>query len=72
MTYMEHSKILPFLNYRRQNGPTLASVTDEFPCTEYTMPWSFALPQAVFGSPILSVATPLTTGSLVGYLVNRE
>ena len=36
------------------------------------MPWSFALPQAVFGSPILSVATPLTTGSLVGYLVNRE
>lgn len=36
------------------------------------MPWSFILPQEVFSSPILSIVTPLTTGSLVGYLVNRE
>ncbi|KAF9884132.1 hypothetical protein FE257_002253 [Aspergillus nanangensis] len=36
------------------------------------MPWSVALPQELFASPILSVLTPITTGSLVGYLVNRR
>lgn len=32
------------------------------------MPWPFALPQALFASPILSTAMPLATG----YLVDRE
>ncbi|EAW12334.1 TspO/MBR family protein [Aspergillus clavatus NRRL 1] len=36
------------------------------------MPWSFTFPQEVFTSPILAVATPITVGSLVGYLVNRK
>lgn len=36
------------------------------------MPWSIALPQAIFASPILSVATPVAGGSLVGYLVNSQ
>ncbi|KAI9927039.1 hypothetical protein ASPWEDRAFT_46504 [Aspergillus wentii DTO 134E9] len=36
------------------------------------MPWSLAIPQPVFASPILSVGLPITTGSLVGYLVNRR
>ncbi|OJJ79936.1 TspO/MBR family protein [Aspergillus glaucus CBS 516.65] len=35
------------------------------------MPWSFALPQAVFASLILSTASPLAAGMLTGYLVNR-
>ncbi|KAL4895906.1 TspO/MBR-related protein [Aspergillus ambiguus] len=35
------------------------------------MPWSAALPQTLFTSPVLSVAAPITAGSLVGYLVNR-
>ncbi|KAH8429368.1 TspO/MBR family protein [Aspergillus melleus] len=34
------------------------------------MPWSIALPQAIFASPIISVATPMAGGSLIGYLVN--
>jgi hypothetical protein len=34
------------------------------------MPWSFALPQEFFTSPVLAVATPISVGSLVGYLVN--
>lgn len=35
------------------------------------MPWSIALPQAIFQSPLLSTLTPVATGSAVGYLVNR-
>ncbi|RHZ51658.1 TspO/MBR family protein [Aspergillus thermomutatus] len=35
------------------------------------MPWSFALPQEFFTSPVLAVATPIGVGSLVGYLVNK-
>lgn len=35
------------------------------------MPWSFALPQAVFASPYLSTLTPVATGSTIGWLVNR-
>lgn len=34
------------------------------------MPLSITLPQAIFASPILSVATPMAGGSLIGYLVN--
>lgn len=36
------------------------------------MPWSFALPQVMFTSPLLAVATPIVTGSAVGLLTNRE
>ncbi|KAL4914335.1 TspO/MBR-related protein [Aspergillus aurantiobrunneus] len=36
------------------------------------MPWSFALPQAIFEYPLLSTLTPVATGSAVGYLVNRH
>jgi hypothetical protein len=36
------------------------------------MPWSPALPQALFTSPSLSTTTPVAIGSFVGYLVNRE
>ncbi|KAJ5788765.1 hypothetical protein N7457_003755 [Penicillium paradoxum] len=36
------------------------------------MPWSFALPQAIFGSPILAVATPITAGTAVALLTNRK
>ncbi|BCS21546.1 TspO/MBR family protein [Aspergillus puulaauensis] len=36
------------------------------------MPWSIALPQAIFESPLLSTLTPVATGSAVGYLVNRH
>lgn len=36
------------------------------------MPWSAALPQAMFAHPLVSVVTPITTGSLVGYHTNRE
>lgn len=36
------------------------------------MPWSFALPQPIFASPILAVATPITTGIGVALLTNRE
>ncbi|KAL4802512.1 TspO/MBR family-domain-containing protein [Aspergillus unguis] len=36
------------------------------------MPWSFALPQAVFASPYISTLFPVATGSAVGYLVNRR
>ncbi|KAI9369384.1 TspO/MBR-related protein [Aspergillus egyptiacus] len=36
------------------------------------MPWSLALPQAIFASPLLSTLTPIATGSAVGYLVNRH
>ncbi|KAL3478276.1 TspO/MBR-related protein [Aspergillus californicus] len=36
------------------------------------MPWSFALPQAIFASPLLSTFTPIATGSTIGYLVNRH
>ncbi|KAL4881831.1 TspO/MBR-related protein [Aspergillus karnatakaensis] len=36
------------------------------------MPWSFALPHAIFESPLLSTLTPIATGSTIGYLVNRR
>ncbi|KAL5338007.1 TspO/MBR-related protein [Aspergillus crustosus] len=36
------------------------------------MPWSFALPHAIFESPFLSTLTPIATGTTVGYLVNRR
>ncbi|KAF4179709.1 hypothetical protein CNMCM7927_001762 [Aspergillus lentulus] len=36
------------------------------------MPWSFALPQELFTSPVLAVATPIGVGCLVGYLVNSH
>ncbi|KAJ5103218.1 hypothetical protein N7532_003747 [Penicillium argentinense] len=36
------------------------------------MPWSFALPQGVFTSPLLSVATPIIGGTAVALLVNRN
>ncbi|PYH99607.1 benzodiazepine receptor family protein [Aspergillus ellipticus CBS 707.79] len=36
------------------------------------MPWSAALPQAVFTNPLVSVVTPITTGCLVGYQTNRQ
>ncbi|KAG2415241.1 hypothetical protein HFD88_006432 [Aspergillus terreus] len=36
------------------------------------MPWSVALPQTLFTSPVLSVLTPITAGSLIGYLVNTR
>ncbi|KAL4931394.1 TspO/MBR family protein [Aspergillus undulatus] len=36
------------------------------------MPWSFALPQAIFESPLLATLTPIATGSTIGYLVNRH
>ena len=36
------------------------------------MPWSVALPQAIFAHPLVSVVTPITTGSLIGYHTNRE
>ncbi|KAJ5605448.1 TspO/MBR-related protein [Penicillium lagena] len=35
------------------------------------MPWSFALPQAILTSPVLSVATPILTGTGVALLTNR-
>ncbi|KAJ5280477.1 hypothetical protein N7478_005849 [Penicillium angulare] len=36
------------------------------------MPWSFALPQGVFASPLLSVATPIVGGTVTALLVNRN
>ncbi|PWY89544.1 TspO/MBR-related protein [Aspergillus sclerotioniger CBS 115572] len=36
------------------------------------MPWSTALPQAIFANPLASVVTPITTGSLIGYHTNRK
>ncbi|KAL3485036.1 TspO/MBR-related protein [Aspergillus germanicus] len=36
------------------------------------MPWSFALPEAIFASPLLSTFTPIAAGCTVGYLVNRN
>ncbi|KAL4947512.1 TspO/MBR family-domain-containing protein [Aspergillus filifer] len=36
------------------------------------MAWSFALPQAIFESPLLATLTPIATGSTIGYLVNRH
>ncbi|KAL3458360.1 TspO/MBR-related protein [Aspergillus heterothallicus] len=36
------------------------------------MPWSLALPSAIFASPLLSTFTPIATGCTVGYLVNRH
>ncbi|KAJ5084895.1 hypothetical protein NUU61_009474 [Penicillium alfredii] len=36
------------------------------------MPWSFALPQPIFASPFLAVATPIATGNVVALLVNRN
>ncbi|KAJ5683542.1 hypothetical protein N7462_006707 [Penicillium macrosclerotiorum] len=36
------------------------------------MPWSFALPQAIFDSPLLAIATPIAGGSLVALLTNHR
>ncbi|KAJ5641657.1 hypothetical protein N7490_005657 [Penicillium lividum] len=36
------------------------------------MPWSFALPQGVFTSPVLAVATPIIGGTVTALLVNRN
>ncbi|GLB12611.1 hypothetical protein AtubIFM57258_010653 [Aspergillus tubingensis] len=36
------------------------------------MPWSAALPQAMFAHPLVSIVTPIATGSLVGYHTNRK
>lgn len=36
------------------------------------MPWSFALPQQVFTSPLLAVGTPIVGGTAIALLVNRE
>ncbi|GKZ17643.1 hypothetical protein AbraIFM66951_011754 [Aspergillus brasiliensis] len=36
------------------------------------MPWSAALPQAMFAHPLVSVVTPIATGSLIGYYTNRK
>lgn len=36
------------------------------------MPWSFALPQGVFTSPLLAVATPIIGGTTTALLVNRK
>ncbi|KAJ5649508.1 uncharacterized protein N7484_003231 [Penicillium longicatenatum] len=36
------------------------------------MPWSFALPQGVFTSPLLAVATPIIGGTTTALLVNRN
>ncbi|KAJ5212376.1 uncharacterized protein N7498_004022 [Penicillium cinerascens] len=36
------------------------------------MPWSFALPQAVFASPLLAVGTPIVGGTAVALLTNRN
>lgn len=39
---------------------------------DFKMPWSFALPQAVFASPLLAVGTPIVGGTAVALLTNRE
>ncbi|PWY74432.1 benzodiazepine receptor family protein [Aspergillus heteromorphus CBS 117.55] len=36
------------------------------------MPWSIVLPQAIFANPLLSVVTPITTGTLIGIQTNRQ
>ncbi|OOQ83913.1 benzodiazepine receptor family protein [Penicillium brasilianum] len=35
------------------------------------MPWSFALPQAIFTSPLLAIATPIAVGTTSALLTNR-
>ncbi|KAL2855665.1 TspO/MBR family-domain-containing protein [Aspergillus pseudodeflectus] len=54
---------------------TSPSVTDsdrDLDPTQHNMPWSFALPEAIFASPLLSTFTPIAAGCTVGYLVNRN
>ncbi|KAF7713620.1 Uncharacterized protein PECH_006243 [Penicillium ucsense] len=36
------------------------------------MPWSFALPQAIFASPLLAVATPIGVGMTSALLTSRS
>lgn len=36
------------------------------------MPWSIALPQPLFTSPLFAIATPITVGTGVALLTNRE
>ncbi|PYH44871.1 TspO/MBR family protein [Aspergillus saccharolyticus JOP 1030-1] len=36
------------------------------------MPWSIALPQAIFSSPVLSVAAPITAGTFIGFQTNKQ
>ncbi|KKK12843.1 hypothetical protein ARAM_001188 [Aspergillus rambellii] len=53
-------------------GPIVASMAHGVVyAISQNMAWSFALPQAVFASPFTSTLTPIVTGSLVGYVVNR-
>lgn len=43
-------------------------------CSSYhiaIMPWSFALPQAIFTSPLLAVATPIAAGMTSALLTSR-
>ncbi|RAK76611.1 TspO/MBR family protein [Aspergillus fijiensis CBS 313.89] len=36
------------------------------------MPWSIVLPQAVFTSPLLSVAAPIAAGTFIGFQTNKQ
>lgn len=36
------------------------------------MPWSIALPQPIFTSPLVAVATPIVGGTTIALLTNRE